>query len=80
MQIQEARLETKMVGTTVYAKKVQEDNQICATADTAKKLDSRGLQSTLDLQCRYWQVPFNPEDRGKTAFYPGSDTRLFQFG
>ena len=37
MHIQEARQETKMVGTTVYAKKVQKDNQICATADTAKK-------------------------------------------
>ena len=35
--------------------------------------------STLDLQCGYWQLPLNPDDRAKTAFCPGPGMGLFEF-
>ena len=34
--------------------------------------------STLDLQCGYWQMPVNSDDRAKTAFCAGPGMGLFE--
>ena len=43
------------------------------------RLAGSTIFSTLDLQCGYWQMPVNPQDRAKTAFCPGPGMGLFQF-
>ena len=43
------------------------------------KLGNSEIFSTLDLQCEYWQMPVDLQDRHKTAFCPGPDMGLFQF-
>ena len=47
--------------------------------EVQNRLAGATVFTTLDLQCGYWQVPINPEDREKTAFCPGPDMGLFQF-
>ena len=43
------------------------------------RLAGSSVFSTLDLQCGYWQMPLNPDDRAKTAFCPGPGMGLFEF-
>ena len=43
------------------------------------RLEGSTMFSTLDLQCGYWQMPVNPDDRAKTAFCPGPGMGLFEF-
>lgn len=47
--------------------------------EVQNRLAGATVFTTLDLQCGYWQVPINPNDRAKTAFCPGPDMGLFQF-
>ena len=43
------------------------------------RLAGSSIFSTLDLQSGYWQLPVNPSDKEKTAFFPGPGMGLFQF-
>ena len=43
------------------------------------RLEGSSVFATLDLQCGYWQLPLNPDDRAKTAFCLGPGMGLFEF-
>ena len=61
-------------------KKTQKDTYPLPLPDEVQdKLANSTIFSTLDLQCGYWQMPVNPQDRHKTAFCPGPGMGLFQF-
>ena len=61
-------------------KKTQKDTYPLPLPDEVQdKLANSSIFSTLDLQCGYWQLPVHPQDRHKTAFYPGPGMGLFQF-
>ena len=61
-------------------KKTQKDTYPLPLPDEVQdKLANSGVFSTLDLQCGYWQMPVNPQDHHKIAFYPGPGIGLFQF-
>jgi len=61
-------------------KRTQKDTYPLPLPDEVQdKLANSEVFSTLDLQCRYWQVPINPQDCHKTAFCPGPGMGLFQF-
>jgi len=61
-------------------KKTQKDTYPLPIPDEVQdKLARSKVFSTLDLQCGYWQMPVNPQDRHKTAFCPGPGIGLFQF-
>ena len=42
-------------------------------------LANSSVFSNLDLETGYWQLPVNPQDKEKTASFPGPGMGLFQF-
>ena len=53
---------------------------LCHLPDEVQdRLTGSTVFSTLDLQCGYWQMPVNPDNRAKTAFCPGPGMGLFEF-
>jgi len=47
--------------------------------DVQDQLASSIILSTLDLRCRYWQVPVHPNEQAKTAFSPGPGMAYMSF-
>ena len=60
-------------------KKTQDTYPLPLPVEVQDKLARSKVFSTLDLQCGYWQMPLNPQDRHKTVFCPGPAMGLFQF-
>ena len=63
-----------------FNKKTTKDAYPLPLPDEAQdQLSGSTVFSTLDLHGGYWQLPVNPSDQTKTAFFLGQGMGLFQF-